>query len=63
MNEKCNVKVNSEELIVVPQNVWRYRRGDVWTDVVITGEYNISVNSEELIVVPHNVWRYKRGVA
>jgi len=31
------------------QNIWRYRRGDAYTDVVITGEYNVMVNSEELI--------------
>jgi len=31
------------------QNIRRYRRGDAYTDVVITGEYNVMVNSEELI--------------
>jgi len=31
------------------QSIWRYRRGDAYTDVVITGEYNIMFNSEGLI--------------
>jgi hypothetical protein len=34
---------------LVPQNIWRYLRGVVYTDVVITGEYNVTANSEELV--------------
>jgi len=34
---------------LVAQNIWRYRRGDAYTDVVITEQYNVMFNSEELI--------------
>ena len=34
---------------LVTKNIWRYRRGVAYTDVVISEQYNIMVNSEELI--------------
>jgi hypothetical protein len=34
---------------LVAQNIWRYRGGDAYTNVVITEEYNVMVDSEELI--------------
>ena len=35
LTEEYNVMVNNKEL--APQNIWRYRRGVVQTDVFITG--------------------------